>query len=161
MEIIVTPATEAVPPLSYVTLFDADQYMQYHLKKRFWDSQDVDQKLAALYSATVRIDRLNFIGEKAVRTQSLSFPRLGQIEVPAAIKEAEIELAISLLEGIDPEQELNSIAEISETYGTLKQVKSPQYVGPHISAGIPSVEAWVRLVPFLVVSNKLTLTIDA
>lgn len=142
---------------TYATLTDADTYVQYHLRKRLWTALTADEQFTYLNTATRMIDRLSYIGEKADPAQALAFPRAGQTAVPSNIVEATIELAISLADGVDAELELVNIPRIANTYGTLKVVQTPTYAPKHISAGIPCMEAWVRLVPYLADVNALQL----
>lgn len=142
---------------TYATLVDADTYVQFHVRKRVWDALTLDQQFAYLVTATTMIDRLRYIGEKADPAQALAFPRAGQTTVPKGIIEAVVELALALADGVDPEMELHKVPRIATTYGTMKTVQTPVYTPCHIAAGIPCLEAWVRLVPYLADVNALQL----
>jgi hypothetical protein len=132
-------------------------YAQYSLRKRVWDALTADQQFAYLVTATTMVDRLRYVGEKADSAQVLAFPRAGQTVVPQGIIEAVIELAMALADGVDAEMELHNVPRIANTYGTLKTVQTPAYTPRHISAGIPCMEAWVRLVPYMVDANAIQL----
>ncbi len=143
--------------LSYVTLREAELYLEYHLKKAIWDNSTADEQRSALVTATRSIDRLPFKGYPTSETQKLRFPRDGAVSVPNSIKEACIELAVILLEGVDIEQEYRALSRSVNTYGPIKQQKDTSRMEAHIAAGIPSFEAWCRLLPYIRQTGSVTL----
>src|SRR3972149_1118119 len=88
---------------AYLSESAASDYFANRLNTGAWDDADPADQLKALLMATDAIDRLNFLSEKADDTQEHQFPRLGDIVVPQDIQEACAELALRLLDGVDPE----------------------------------------------------------
>jgi hypothetical protein len=114
----------------YGTLSRATAYFSKRLNTRVWDSALYNDREASLIQATRAIDKLNFAGDLAEATQNLQFPRNDDTEVPIEIEYACYEIAIALLDGFDQDQDGGFVSE-------------------HIRAGIPSIEAWGYLFPFL------------
>jgi hypothetical protein len=134
----------------YITVEDAETYFSGRLNSDAWDDSTDQEKLKALITATRRIDSLNYIGVKANALQDLEFPRLGQSIVPDDIKDACCELALVLLDSVDPNMEVSSIAYESKGYSSVKGNYNRSFVLDHIRAGIPSLEAWQLLCKYLV-----------
>lgn len=133
----------------YVTLEEAQSYFDERLNSEAWDeATDVD-RLKALKTATRAINNLRFVGSKAILTQENEFPRLGMTVVPTAIKEATCELALQLLDVVDPNLEIENIAVVGEGYSVAKTNYDRDFVLTHIRNGIPSSEAWAKLLPYL------------
>jgi len=86
----------------------------------------------------------------AEASQALEFPRGGDTEVPLAIRRACYEIAHSLLDGKDPELELENLGIESQGYASVRTTFSRNHVPvEHIVNGVPSALAWRLLVPFL------------
>ncbi len=87
----------------YQDVAGADLYLQADFTRTAnWDALDTDQKSQALVSATRRLDRLNWAGQKTVDTQPLEFPRTGLVDkdgnpVDSGTVPTEIEDGTSLL----------------------------------------------------------------
>lgn len=87
---------------SYVTLAEANTYMEAHLQASVWSALDDEKKKAALVAATRLIDNEQFAGRRAHQQQSLSWPRTYVYDydaypvegVPQKLKSAQIEYAI-------------------------------------------------------------------
>lgn len=155
---------------TYAGTGEAQAYFDERLHEIAWTEASQGDREKSLIKATRIIDRLNFRGEKtpvyelllanpnatcadidaAGATQALQFPRGGDSEIPTAIKYACFEIAYALLDGIDPELELENLGVTSHGYGSVRSTYNRQQ-NPleHISAGVPSAEAWRYLVPFL------------
>lgn len=103
----------------------------------------------AIAMATAAIDRLNYIGSKSSTTQENQFPRGGDTEIPADIEKATFEIALALLDDVDPEMEASNLGAISQGYANVRSTYDREVPAPHIVAGIPSVTAWRYLVPYL------------
>lgn len=93
---------------SFITLEDANQYFSERFGSTSWESAQDDDKEKALITATKRINRLAFIGQKKSFTQPLEFPRKfscgyypPSLEMPAEIKDAVCEEAITLIEYVN------------------------------------------------------------
>ena len=133
----------------YATYTEGDTYFDEQINASAWtDSVDAD-KTKALQMATNSIDRLNFRGKKATEAQVLQFPRMDDSDVPQDIKDACCEEALALLDGKDPELELENLRMTSQQYGN--NIKSVYQSTPpeHIIAGIVSGKAWRFLKPYL------------
>jgi len=112
-------------------------------------------------------DTLNFKGRKhsvhalgsgasdeAIRAaeaqQVLEFPRGDDTEVPEAIRIACYEITHSLLDGKDPELELENLGIVSQGYASVRTTYSRAHVPiEHIVNGVPNALAWRYLRPFL------------
>lgn len=152
-----------IQALTYIDVIDATTYFQTRLNSSTWFDADVtDQdRLAALVTATRRIDNLNFMGSQALYGQLLQWPRLGlnldPTTIPDDILIATCELAYALLDGADANMEVESIASTSDKFSSVGDTYNRGFVLDHIRAGIPSLEAWQHLVPYLVDPNLVTL----
>ena len=86
----------------------------------------------------------------AEASQPLEFPRGSDTEVPDAIRMACYEIAFSLLDGKDPEMELENLAVVSQGYSSVRTTYSrTQVPQEHLINGVPSAAAWRLLRPFL------------
>lgn len=83
---------------TFVTLAFAEEYFQNRPNSELWLSTEKDKKEQALAFATVKINNLNFIGNKKVVSQKLEFPRNFEPELPVEIQYAVCEEALSLLD---------------------------------------------------------------
>lgn len=87
---------------SYVSLVEADDYMEAHIQAADWSALDDERKKAALVAATRELDSFQYAGRRATQSQSLSWPRTGITDhdgyavtgIPRRLKYAQIELAI-------------------------------------------------------------------
>ena len=145
-------------------------YFAQRLHETAWSAaRDADRE-KALVAATQIIDGLNFKGYKhgvytlldansaadpsdiqaAEASQSLEFPRGADTEVPGAIRRACYEIAYALLDGKDPELELENLSVESMGYGQVRTGYSRNQVPiEHIINMVPSSVAWRLLRPFL------------
>jgi hypothetical protein len=154
----------------YGTLEEADDYFANRLHETAWSDADVADRPKALWAATQIIDTLNYKGYKApvftlldsnplatqeeIRaaeiTQDLEFPRGTDTEVPEAIRRACYEIAHSLLDGKDPELELENLGVISHGYSSVRTTYSRNQVPiEHLINGVPNALAWRLIRPFL------------
>jgi len=133
----------------YLSVTEAQAYFDDRLNSEAWElATDVD-KLKALKTATSKINNLRFAGKPAVDGQGNEFPRYGQTIVPISIQEATCELALVLLNEVDVNQEIENLAATSETFTSVKTTYTRDFVLSHIRNGIPSSEAWAKLLPYL------------
>jgi len=97
----VTPGVD-----SYVSLEDANAIAADRLFSGLWTDADDDTRCAALKTATSFLDRLRWQGRRVAPTQALAWPRVNvnapdgyplSPEIPAIIRTATVEFAISLL----------------------------------------------------------------
>lgn len=144
-----TPQTATITHYCYILLADAETYFLGRFNSDAWDAASDDDKQKSLIQATRLIDRLNYEGVKTDAEQPTEFPRDGDTVVPIEISIATCEIAYSLLDGVDPEQELNSLATSSQGYGGVRETYDRTQSVEHFRAGIPSAVAWTYLKLFL------------
>lgn len=133
----------------YGTSILANEYFNNRLNTRVWDEAISSDKEAALIMAARAIDRLNFAGDKYDADQNMQFPRGDDTEIPTDIVYAAYELALAFLDGVDQDQEVETLGILSETYSGVRTTYDVDHVNEHIRAGIPSIEAWEYLRPYL------------
>ncbi len=154
----------------YGELTDADAYFEMRLHERAWSNSDEALHEKALWAATQIIDTLNFKGYKAtvfalleanpdatdeeIRTaeaaQAREFPRGADTDVPEAILTAVFDIAHDLLDGKDPEIELENLGITSQAYSSVRTTYHRQQVPiEHIINGVPNALAWRKIRPFL------------
>ena len=108
---------------SYVTLAEANAYMEPVINGYNWEEATDDTKNRALATAFREINEQRYNADKLVSTQNGAFPLAYQTSVPNDVKYAQIEWSNELL-GIDYvlEQQLaqglksKSIDSVSESY---------------------------------------------
>jgi len=133
----------------YITNAEGDAYFDERLNVSAWTSASEEDKTKAAKEATRTIDQLNFRGKKAEQDQELQFPRYNDSSVPDAIKWACAEVALALLDGVDPDIEYANLRMVAQGYGNVRSTYDVDRVPQHILAGIPSIRAWRFLLPFL------------
>ena len=138
---------------AYITIENAQFYFSRKLNTDAWDTASPDNKAKSLFEATELIDRLNFIGHKVVRQQTLQWPRVihsnREAVFPIDIQKATAELALALLDGIDPDLEDDLLSSQSDAYATVRVTSDSTLAKDHIKAGIVSITAWRLLLPWL------------
>jgi len=169
----------AIDATFYGTLDEADEYFANRLHETAWTEASANDRRKALLAARGIIDALNHKGNKAsvytlllanpsatqeqIRaaetTQALEFPRGADTAVPEAIRVASYEIAYALLDGKDPELELENLAVNAMGYGAVKtSYERSQLPIEHIINLVPSSAAWRLLKPFLRDSDALKLS---
>jgi hypothetical protein len=154
----------------YGSIAEATDYFAARLHEQAWSRATPANRQKALCAATQIIDGLNFKGRKhtvyelltddpnatdeeiwaAEAAQPLEFPRGADTEVPEAIRRTCYEIAHSLLDGKDPEIELENLGIVSQGYASVRTTYSRTQVPiEHIVNGVPSALAWRWLRPFL------------
>jgi len=151
----------------YGSVAEAHAYFQLRLHESAWSEAAPEDRPKALWAATLIIDTLNFKGDKhsvwllgdrptsaqvraANESQVLEFPRGADTEVPRDIRVACFEIAHSLLDGKDPEQELEALGITSSGYSSVRTTYNRSQVPiEHIINGVPNPAAWRLLRPFL------------
>jgi hypothetical protein len=154
----------------YGTLVNADNYFVTRLHTSAWDDSSTSDRQKALYMATRYIDRLNYKGDKAAvynlllanaeateaeiriaeASQELEFPRDTDIVTPVDIETACYEITLALLDGVDPDAELENLGISTHSYAGVKTAYNrDQQPIEHLIHGIPSALAWRYLKPFL------------
>jgi len=154
----------------YGTLQEAYDYFDHRLHETAWTGAAVADRPKALWAATQIIDTLNYKGNKAAvhallesdsdatqeqireaeASQPLEFPRGSDTDVPDAIRRACYEIAHSLLDGKDPELELENLGIISQGYSSVRTTYQRSQVPiEHLINGVPNAMAWRLIRPFL------------
>jgi len=148
-EQVLIPVITYVEEGKYATIDDANNYFAGRLNTEDWDEATSVNQDKALIQSTRIIDRLNILGIKASTSQTLQFPRDSDTTVPQDIKDATCEIALALLQGIDPELEFENLDVVSQGFGAVKNTYGRATTKEHISAGVPSSVAWRYLKPYL------------
>lgn len=90
-------------------------------------------------------------------TQALEFPRGADTVVPAAIQNACCEIAFALLNGVDPDMDMQQSWVKSQGFSVVRTSYENAYIPEYIQAGIPSPTAWKFLKPYLWDNKDITL----
>jgi hypothetical protein len=131
----------------YGTLEEAGTYFANRLHEEAWTAATDSDHERALIAATRIIDTLNYKGSS---DGPLEFPRGDDTEVPEAIRIACYEIAHSLLDGKDPELELENLGISSQGLASVRTTFNRSQVPiEHIVNGVPNATAWRLLRPFL------------
>lgn len=139
----------------YGSLVLAETYFTARLHVLAWEESTDADKTKALNEATARIDRLHFRGNQVADDQDLEFPRFygdeadGTETTPNDILIANYECAYALLDGVDPEFELENLAAIGQGISSARSTYAEGIAPEHTAAGIPSAYAWRFLKPYL------------
>lgn len=158
----------------YGTVDEADTYFDNRLHEEAWTDASADDRRKALIAATVIIDALNYRGQKAAVydimydsdgilldvtdeelrdadwSQDLEFPRDSDVDVPEEIEIACWEIAHALLDGVDPDLELENLGVVSQGIASVRTTYNRNHTQvEHLINGIPSAAAWRYLRPFL------------
>lgn len=154
----------------YGTTTEANEYFDMRLHEDAWTASSAEDRTKGLWAATLIIDALNFKGNKnavylllqsnpsasaedireSEASQVLEFPRGADTEVPDAIRMACYEIAHALLDGKDPELELENLGIVSQGFSSVRTTYNRSQVPiEHIINGIPSAQAWRLIHPFL------------
>jgi hypothetical protein len=160
----------AIVSYFYGTVQEATDYFAARLHERAWSRANVADRPKALRAASIIIDTLNYKGRKktvcdlltassratdeeiraAEASQALEFPRGQDTAVPEAIRIACYEIAHSLLDGKDPELELENLGIVSQGYESARTTYSRNQIPiEHIINGVPNALAWRLVRPFL------------
>jgi hypothetical protein len=134
----------------YGTLQEANDYFDKRLHERTWLKSSQTRREQALWTATLIIDGLNFKGDKHSETQYLEFPRDDDTEVPKDVRVASYEIAHELLDGKNPNEELEALGITQHGFGGVSTSYSRNQIPiEHIINGIPSQQTWRLLRPYL------------
>lgn len=134
---------------NYSSLIKAQAYFNTRLNADAWDCASEVNKTKALNMATRIIDSLNFEGSKTDSAQELQFPRFNDVAVPVDIEIAEAEIALALLDDVDPDFEFENLRMSSQVYGSIKSTYDASTELLYKAAGVPSVVAWRLLRPYM------------
>lgn len=163
----------------YGTIHEAETYFASRLHEQSWTKSKAVDRQKALWAASLIIDALNFKGDKhpvyevlqanseadaetirvAEDSQVLEFPRDADTEVPEEIRVATYEIAHSLLDGKDPDIELEALGIISQSIqDTTTSYSREQVPIEHIINGVPSTQAWRLLREYLREDDAIVLS---
>lgn len=167
----------------YGTLQKANEYFSKRLHEEAWYDAPAVDRPKALIKATQIIDALNFKGCKASvydilydedgneyditdeeireaeEEQALEFPRGEDVEVPDAILIACWEIAHALLDGIDPDLDVENLGVVSQGYASVRTTYARNQLQiEHLMHGVPSATAWRYIKPFLRDADKVKLS---
>lgn len=134
---------------SYMTVIEATAYFNDRLNVRPWECATPEEQRRSLAMSTEIVDRLNYVGCKADDAQDNQFPRGTDTVVPADVQKASAEVALALLDGVDPEMEFENLFLRSQGYGSVRSSYDKSSPSPNIVGGVPSVTAWRYLLPYL------------
>ena len=175
----------AIDTTYYGSVDDANNYFSMRLHADAWLDASPSDWPKALWAATQIIDTLNYKGCKAAvyavilnnphrecerwymepliraaeASQVHEFPRGVDTEVPVAILNACYEIAYSLLDGKDPELELENLGVISQGYSSVRTTYNRNQVPiEHLINGVPNALAWRLIRPFLRDGDSVTLS---
>jgi len=158
----------------YGILADANTYFSNRLHEEVWTDSSTEDRRKALIWATAIIDALNFKGRKAAVydilfdedgamlevtdeelrdadwSQDLEFPRDTDEEVPEEIEIATWEIAYNLLDGVDPDLEIENLGVVSQGIASVRTTYNRNHTQiEHLTNGVPSAAAWRYLRPYL------------
>ena len=144
---------------NYITVSEAQAYADERLNVEAWSTaKETDGSnwgdagtlcVKAITMATKAIDRLNYRGSKLVATQANQFPRGTDTTAPGDIMRACFEIALALLDGVDPEIETENLQLTMQNYANMKASYDRSVASPYFAAGIISATAWRYLLPYL------------
>lgn len=155
---------------AYATIVEAQEYFDERLHETAWSAASTTDRTKALLAATRIIDSLGYKGYKnsvylvleededadeetiaaAELDQENEFPRGADTAVPEQILWACYEIAYALLDGVDPDLELENLSIQDHGVGSVRSSFSRrQSPLEHIVNGVPSATAWKYLKPFL------------
>lgn len=156
----------------YGTLQNANLFFSQRLNVRAWEDASISDRRKSLIMSTQIIDRLNFAGDKAEIGQVLQFPRgntsINPItfeetiekddNVPEDIKNATYLIAIKLLDGFEPENDVRMTQISMSKFQNAQTFYNRDYIPEFLIAGVPSSEAWNYLKPYLRDSREIQLS---
>ncbi len=158
---------ETFQAIYYGSVARAHAYFATRLHEEAWSYASPEDRPKALWAATQIIDSLRYRGAKhavailgrcstteevqaAHVAQPLEFPRGVDTVVPLDVEVAVYELAHSLLDGKDPETELEALGITSVGYSSVRTTYNRNQVPlEHLINGVPNAYAWRLLKPYL------------
>jgi len=147
------PLTLAVN--TYVTLAEAEAYLDTRLHAESWRAATADDKTRALISAQRALSRIPYRWHKTTLAQVLDFPRISRetddsfyyatdpTVVPRLVKDAQCEEALALL--------VNDVRALAQSQGVTSQSAgdASESYAPRSQAGLLSAEAHRMLAPWI------------
>lgn len=142
----------------YIDVEEAQIFFNGRFKSFAWDAASEPDRLKALKEASSRIDRLRFQGDRLSESQEREFPRDFQTQVPEDINQACCLIAYAILDGVDTEIENTNLSVITQSYQNSRTTYEPSVRRDHFRHGIPCVEAWECLKPYLADGQELEIS---
>jgi hypothetical protein len=129
--------------LSWISRPDAELYFKERLWIEPWEEATDREKEKALVMGTQILQRL----------------ALSVFEtVPQDLKNAICEIALSLLDGKQPDLEYENLNLTTSNYGGVRSTYDRTIPMEHLEAGVPSISAWRLIRPYLDVSRGIRLS---
>jgi hypothetical protein len=163
MPVTITATVGSASANSFVTLAEADTYMEARLNSTLWDAASDDSCNRALVEATRELSDLNgWKGTRVTESQSLSWPRDYAIDpdnpndfyyensvIPQRVKDATMELAFQFINS-----GTTDIASLDSSLNVIEKtvdVLTTRYAEPHQRAqGLKRFpRVWRRIAPLL------------
>jgi hypothetical protein len=156
----------------YGTVSGAQTFFDNRLHSFAWENSTPDDRIKALNQATELVDQFDYIGDKyavailgddatddqkqtAELSQPMQFPRGDVNTVPVEIEQATYLIAQALLDGRNPDMDLEGLPMKSMGFADAKAgYDRTGNTLEHLAHLIPSPQAWNLLVPFLRERNK-------
>lgn len=135
--------------VTYNTEAEIETYMTGKLNSESWDHADPVDRGKARVTAYRLIEQLNFLGVKTDEAQANQFPRDDDSTAPQDIMDAEAELTFALLDGRDIDFDFENLFATNIKYSGVATTFDRSTKPEHILAGIPSLQAWRLLRPYL------------
>ena len=128
---------------AYISRPDAEIYFYNRLWSTAWEGASDHDKEKALIMASKTIMQLSLMDLTII---------------PQDLKDASCEIAIALLDGIDPEKEFENLSMVSQGYANIRSTYDRSIRQEHIESGVVSIRAWQLIKPYLDVSKELKLS---
>ena len=132
-----------------IDIDDANDYFSLRLHSDPWDEASEQDQTKALTMATKIINKFAYIGDKTSLTQENEFPRDEETEVPTEIKEACCEIALKLLDEVDPDMEIENLNKVQSMFVNVRNNYDKSFIPSHKAVGVPSAQAWQLMLPYL------------
>lgn len=139
----ISGAEIVVEELAWVSRLDAETYFKDRLWISAWEGASDKDKDKSLIMSTSIVAKLALYDFE---------------DVPQDLKNAICEIALSLLDGTDPEKEFENLALTSTQYSSVRSTYDRAYPMEHLEAGVPSITAWRLIKPYLDVHKGLKLS---
>jgi len=133
----------------YVTLEDCTTYLSTELWAEAWFVETPENQQKAINKGAQIIDSIAYAGEKLVITQDNEFPRDFQDTTPQDIIDANCLIALKLIEGRIPELDFGNGRIKSDSLASGKTTYEVFNTPQHYLFGVPSYEAWVKMVKYV------------
>ena len=133
----------------YVTLEDCTTFLSTELWAEAWLTAEPENQQKALNKAETIIDSIQYVGDKLDSDQDNEFPRDHQETVPQDVIDACCLIALKLIEGRIPELDFGNGRIKSDSLASGKTTYEVYNTPQHYLFGVPSYEAWVKLVKYV------------